>query len=110
MGAQMGETDLIERALTAAPWVAPVLAAIVLLRKEIAGFLSAGRNETAMEGLTGRMVSLFEKNLEYFANVEKGLGAVIAAEQSTVEHLKDLIRVQQRILEEVLRDNNRKGG
>jgi hypothetical protein len=110
MGGAMGEVDLIERALAIAPWAAPVLAGVVLLRKEIAAFLSAGRNETAMEGLTGRMVSLFEKNLEYFAAVEKGLGAVIAAEQATVEQLKDLTNVQRQILQEIIRDGQRRGG
>jgi hypothetical protein len=106
----MGEADLIERALAYAPWVAPVLAAVFLLRKEITGFFSAGRNETAMESLTVRMVALFEKNLEYFAGVEKGLGAVIAANNSTVEHLKDLTNVQRQILTEIIRDGQRKGG
>jgi len=103
----MADADLIEKALAYAPWVAPILAAVILLRKEIGGFLSAGRNETALEGLMGNMVGLFQKNLEYFANVEKGMAECARNTATTNEHLKDVLEVQRGIKEQVMLQNAR---
>jgi hypothetical protein len=106
----MGEADLIDRALAYAPWVAPVLAGVILLRKELAAFLSANKNDAVMEGLTGQMVSLFTKNLEYFAKVEAGMTQCATNTAQTSKHLEELTNVQRSILTEIVRDSQRKGG
>lgn len=103
------EADLMEKALNAAPWLAPLLIVAGFMRKEIGALLMSGRNESALETLLTRMCDLFEKNLEYFGRVEKGVESFVSNGDSLLDGQKDLLGVQRRILEEMVRDGKRGG-
>ena len=98
----MDETELVKQVFAVSPWLAAVVGAVVLLRKEITNFLAAGRNETAMEALMAKMVGLFEQNLTYFNSVSHGLELII-------RNSDDLLEVQRKIYDEMLRTGKRGG-
>lgn len=108
------ETDLIGKALAAAPWMAPLLAMALLWRKEIGAVLTASRGDTALETLLGQMVKQFADNLEFFKSlndqverIERNGEALLKETERTNVLIGDLNKTQQSILTEIVRDARR---
>lgn len=93
----------MQKALDAAPWLAPFAFITLLLRREIGALLLSGRGDAALEKLMADQVEMFRKNLEYFATVAGHTSAMQASLAAIERNSSELVQVQRRVEVEVVR-------
>jgi len=114
MEATVGDGEILDKLMKTVPWLAPILAFAYVLKSEFKGFRSAGKGDTAMEGMTAKMVELFTQNIDYFGRVAQVLGRIETELQASgrgVENtnrlLDEVLDVQRGIKEQMLVQNAR---
>ena len=100
----------MERALNAAPWMAPVFAILILMRKELAALFMSGRADSAMEGMLGQMVGQFGENLKHFERLSANSEKWMEEQKRTTAAIEALHETQRAIHTEMVRGTNQKGG
>ena len=100
----------MERALNAAPWLAPVFAVILLMRKELAALFTASRSDSALEAMMGQMVGQFSENLRHFERLSGNSEKWLEEQKRTVAVIESLHETQRAIHTEMVRGTNQKGG
>ena len=93
----------MQKSLEAAPWAAPFILVAVLLRKEIAALLTAGRGDSAMESLMTKMVDQFAQNLIFFGRVAEHTETMQSCLTDIRRNSGELLDVQRRVELEVAR-------
>ena len=100
----------MERALNAAPWLAPVFAVVLLMRKELAAMFTAGRSDRALEGMMGQIVGQFAENLKHFERLSGNSEKWLDEQKRAVAAIEALHETQRMIHTEMVRGTNQKGG
>lgn len=100
----------MERALNAAPWLAPVLAVVILMRREIGALMMSGRADRAADAAMSTLVGQFDQNLKHFERLSSNSEKWLDEQRKTNVLIEGLHETQRSILTEMVRGSNGKGG